>query len=303
MSCFNFSLIYSSDRGKRKEDRDLGNITVNGFEVSKINIRIGEIKCNTELSLRTEVEETTKLAAKIKDQGLLNPVIYVVYCRLSNCYEAVSGNRRLQAFKYLSEQGIETLSQIESQFEVYEIKNYTDIGLLQIAIATNMLRKNATVYDKANFIRKVFESEKSLDIALLYIEKTLNIKRRRIHSYSKLLEVEEQVKELTEDLKIEKILFIQKILNIKREAGKKIDDLSTEISKLKFKNESELRRLSKSLLSKEANYEGKFHPRELSIKMNLDTYITKEEESKLKIRIGQFMEPLLEEMVLMNQFD
>jgi len=140
-------------------------------------------------------EKIKELSQSIKSCGLINPVSVKQVSNKS--YELISGERRLKAHKLAK---IKTIQAI--------ISNQTSHQVLLSGLVENLQRENLTDYEKAVFIRKLynngmkkFEIVKELGKSYSYIESLLSITNNRYSHLAKAVQKKQIILRIFEDIK------------------------------------------------------------------------------------------------------
>ena len=142
-------------------------------KIQIIEIDINKIKTNPNNPRKKFDEKKIKeLADSIKSCGLINPINVK---KIGNKYELISGERRLKAHQLTNKKTIQAI-----------VSNQDDKINLISGLVENLQRENLSEYEKARFIRKIynkglrkFEICKLIGKSYSYIECLLKLTEKR----------------------------------------------------------------------------------------------------------------------------
>lgn len=171
-----------------------------------IKIAVGKIKPNPNQPRKSfDKEKIKELANSIKSCGLINPINVR---KTKKGYELISGERRLKAHKLAK---IKTIQSI--------ISNQSNHQILISGLVENLQRENLSEYEKAVFIRKLynngmkkFEICKELGKSYSYIESLLALTEKKYIHLAKAVKKKKINLRIFEDIKRLKSINEQKRL-------------------------------------------------------------------------------------------
>lgn len=148
-----------------------------------VDIKVTEITPNaSQPRKRFEPEKLEELAASIKENGIIQPVIV---CRAGNGYQIVAGERRWRAARLA---GLKTIPAI--------IRELTDVQILQQALIENIQRQDLNPLEEASALKRLIEEH---HMTQEKVASVVGRSRPAVANMLRLLQLPEDIQALIQD--------------------------------------------------------------------------------------------------------